>query len=429
MGREDMQALIEDAKKGYFKTVIFSSLSRFSRNTADALTFKELLVDALGIRMISVEENLDSDIDKDNMKFILFSMMNEKYAHDISLSARRGIRMSAKKGNFTGSIAPFGYKKVQINNRKTLEIVDKHAAIVRKIFELYINENMGEKKITNFLNDYLIPSPKGGVWGITTIQRILQNEAYTGRNVYSKYTVKKVYEDLNNLQNRKRKLVQKDPEKWERNDNKNWDEIIPDEMFRKAQEIRFKRSGGKRGNGVHTAVVNPLAGIIKCFHCGSNFVSMKSGKKGKDGKEYRYLICSTRRRKGVSGCENGLWIPLESYMDELIRNTKEKLAQFISVINIEEKIEKELNDSKHRPVVEIKPQKMSDMIEEEILKNRRYLFSLRKDLKNNEIDEEQFEFEKEETEKEIEKLQKQLKLVQPVEVKDKDEELIRSAIT
>ncbi|WP_081387619.1 recombinase family protein [Paenibacillus sp. FSL R10-2796] len=36
-----------------------------------------------------------------------------------------------------------------------------------------------------------ILSPKGGVWGITTIQGILTNEVYTGQNMFGKYEVKK----------------------------------------------------------------------------------------------------------------------------------------------------------------------------------------------------------------------------------------------
>ncbi|NLP50260.1 recombinase family protein [Bacillus sp. RO1] len=425
MGREDMQNLIEDAKKGYFKTIIFASLSRFARNTADALNVKELLVDALGIRLIAIDENYDSSVDKDNMKFTLFSMMNEKYAQDVSLRSRSGIRMSAKKGNFTGSRAPFGYKKVVVNQTKTLEIVEKDAEIVRMIYDLYVNEDMGEKQITNYLNARGIPSPTNKLWGITTLQRILQNEAYIGCNVYNKYTVEKRYDDLNNMQDRKKRLVQKAKEEWLRNEEKNWEAILEDEVFHKAQKIRQSRYKGSRG-GVRIVQVNPLADIIKCAHCGSNLVSMKAGKTGKNGQVYRYLICSKRRRQGEVACENGLWLPLEDYKTQLIQNVKEQFSKHISTINIEEKIERELKKQK-------KPTPSShitiEKLEKEITKNRRYLFELRKDLKNEEIDKEQYNFEKEEMEKEITKLQKQMKQLQPVgDIIESNEEIKRAIL-
>ncbi|MFD2880423.1 recombinase family protein [Paenibacillus rhizoplanae] len=83
-------------------------LSHFSRDTLDSLNLK---VDALGIRLISIEEDFDSLKDNDELKFQIISAVNQKLSEQFSLSSKRGIRQSALKGNFTGSVAPFGYRK------------------------------------------------------------------------------------------------------------------------------------------------------------------------------------------------------------------------------------------------------------------------------------------------------------------------------
>ncbi|USK78934.1 recombinase family protein [Peribacillus frigoritolerans] len=422
VAREDMQHLIDDAKKGYFNTVILSSLSRFARNVNDALNLKELLVDALNIRLISIDEAYDSAVDNDPMKFTLFALMNAKLSQDISLSSRRGIRQSAKRGNYTGSRAPFGYKKVIVDEKKTLQIVPEDAKIVQVIYELYVLHGLGEKRIIELLNEQGTPSPKGGLWGVTTVQRILQNEAYTGIHVFSKHTIKKVYDDLDNLQNRKKRLVQKDKKDWERNEVPFWEAIIEDETFQKAQEIRLLRGGGARG-GIRRLSVNAFAGIAKCAHCGSNFVSMKSGKEGKEGQEYRYLICSRRRRIGVSGCENSVWIPYEQFRDELLGEITRYLREAINVEAITEEVKIPTYNNK-----EENKEKEKAQIEELIKQNRKFLFELRKEMKIGEIDKEQYEFEKQELESTIEENLKKLRSFSSIEKPQIKDEEIRDRI-
>ncbi|OXB92605.1 recombinase family protein [Parageobacillus galactosidasius] len=425
MEREEINQLIKDAKKGYFSTIIFASLSRFSRDSLDAIALKRVLVNGLGIRLISIDDTYDSKVKDDEMIFTIISAVNQKLSEQISISSRRGIRESAMKGNFTGSRAPYGYKKVIINKDgrelKTLEIVEKDAEVVRKIYELYVYHNMGEKQIINYLNEQGIPSPKGGVWGITTVQRILQNEAYTGRNVFSKYTVKKVYEDLANMHHRKNRLVQTPKETWGRSEEKKWEAIIDDELFKKAQDKRMERGGGKRG-GVRNVKVNPFAGIIKCAHCGSNFVSMKSGKVGKSGQEYRYLICSSRRRMGIKGCKNDLWIPLEDFKKGLIKEITSSLSNLINV--------EEISATAKIPETNVNKlnEKKQKQLEQALKQNRKLLMDLRKDFKLGEIDEEQYQYEKETLEKEIQEIKEQLNQLVKTKENISSDEIIKQQI-
>lgn len=421
--REDIQKMLKDAKDRLFDTLIFASISRFSRDHLDALTLKRTLVNALGIRLIAIEENYDSLIDKDEMKFTLYAMIAQQQAEQISLSSRRGKRQSARRGNFTGSIAPYGYDKyINEQNLKSLKPNDK-AAIVKLIYDLYVNGSMGEKNITSYLNEQGIPSPKGGLWGITTIQAILKNEAYTGRNVYNKFVIKEAYDDSSNVNNRKKRQYQKDKETWLRNEQKNWEGIIDDDLFLKALEIRQERGGGKRG-GVRNKV-NLFAGIIKCGHCGSSLVCLKSknGKNPQDGKVYRHLVCSRRRRLGELGCDNNLWIPYFDFRDAIIQEVSSNLRHQIDIDNV---VEESIDQKVSFPKQDMNKERSS--LEKKMDINRKLLFELRKQKMMEEIDEEQYQYEKGMYENEIKKIGTQLEQVEKKETQHTNEEQLHEEV-
>jgi site-specific DNA recombinase len=402
VGRKEIQKLVADAKKGYFSTIIFASLSRFSRDTLDSLNLKRILVDMLGLRLVSIEEGFDSAKDNDELKFQIISAVNQKLSEQISLSSKRGIRQSALKGNFTGGITPYGYKKAKEGDRKTLVLDENTEPNVKLIFDLYTAHKMGEKAIVKYLNqEKKIASPKGGLWGLSSIQRILTNEVYTGENVFCKYEVKKVYNDINNLADRSNKQVQQDKSKWERTGTKTHEAIIDDDLFKLAQEIRLKRGGGKRG-GVRNKV-NVFAGMIFCKHCNASMISCKS-KARKDGQEYRYLICSSRRRQGESGCDNKLWIPYFDFRDSIIQEISAKLKKAMNAEEISSDYK-----SKIVRVNGVNSDKEQKRLEKLINSHRKLLFELRKQKMLGEIEDDQYRFEKAEYEKQITTYQSELK--------------------
>lgn len=405
VGRPAIQQLIKDAQARLFNNVIFASLSRFSRDTMDSLTLKRILVDSLGMRLISLDEGYDSYIDKDELKFQIISAVNQKMSEQISLSSKRGIRQSALKGNYTGSIPPFGYKKIVIADRKTLVPDEQTKDLVIMIFNLYTAHKMGEKQIVNYLNgERKIPSPKGGLWGITTIQRILQNEAYTGINVFGKYESKVKYNNIEDLSDRKKVLVQKNPLTWEKSNLiQTHEKLIDQELFQLAQEIRLQRGGGKRG-GIRNKK-NIFAGIIKCDHCNSAMVSMrtKSKSSNKVGLEYRYLICSRRRRQGEGGCVNNFWLPYHSFKNDLIEDITEQITKFLSVDDLFER---------HKGLITIDNLENENQVksnQKQIENTRKMLFELRKEKMSTGMDDKQYQFEKQLYEEELFRLEQQIK--------------------
>ncbi|GIO38874.1 serine recombinase [Paenibacillus antibioticophila] len=427
--REDVQRMIDDAKRGKISSIWFASLSRFSRDVIDAITLKRTLVNALKIRVVSIEDGYDSAKKDDELLFGIKAVINQNTSGDIGKSSRRGIEQSAEKGNYIGSIPPLGYKKVTIDDprmksgkRKTLEVIPDKAEIVRKIFDLYVNHGKGEKSIVNYLNGdnengELIPSYKGGVWGLTSVQRILQNEVYTGYNVYGRHTNEVHYNDLGNMLDRRKKLVQKHKSEWKKTKYQTHEAIISKELFDAAQEMRLKRGGGERGG--RREFVNAFAKMIFCAECGSAMVTMKSkSRNGTD--EYRYLLCSKRRRSGDRGCRNGKWIPYYSMRDELVGEILRRLKSRLSLIDS--------NDINASLPINRDNDKEKKQLEKRITDNRKWLFEIRRQNMQGELDKAQYDFEREQYEKEIEAAEKRMSVISANEQRVIDLERIKKEV-
>ena len=93
------------------------------------------------------------------------------------------MRESASRGFWVSSYAPFGYNRVMVQDgpkkRPTLEPDPDASRIVKRIFDM-AEAGKGMVNITSTLNDEGVASPKGKLWGKTSVHTILINGAYTG---------------------------------------------------------------------------------------------------------------------------------------------------------------------------------------------------------------------------------------------------------
>jgi site-specific DNA recombinase len=59
---------------------------------------------------------------------------------------------------------------------------------VREIFYLYVERGLSVRQIALWLRERGIPSPTGRpIWGTSTIDRLLRNEAYIGTMYYNRH--------------------------------------------------------------------------------------------------------------------------------------------------------------------------------------------------------------------------------------------------
>lgn len=259
--------------------------------------------------------DLRNEYDRDNFEREL-KRGNEflEYQKKIML---RGREQSVKQGNFIGSIAPYGYKKIVVLEGKkkchTLEIVEEQAEVVRMIFDMYVNQNMGRVNIARRLNDLNIKAPKGGLWKQDGIKDMLENEHYIGKVRWNWRKTVKVVEDGEVLAKRPKTEIGE----YMVYDGKQ-EPIISEELFYAARAKQGRNHKAK----AKTKVRNPLAGLVYC-QCG-RAMSYRTYKK--DGVERcaPRLLCDDQAYCKTSSC----------LYDEIIERVIDVLEQCVKDFEI-----------------------------------------------------------------------------------------------
>ena len=186
--RPEFRKMIDEASKpnAPFQEILVWKCSRFTRKREHAVAFKSMLR-RKGVRVVSITEHADDTPTGKLMEAIIESV-DEFYSENLAQEVTRGMRESASKGFWVSSYAPFGYNRVMVQDgpkkRPTLEPDEVASRIVKRIFEMAEAGN-GMVNITSTLNDEGVASPRGKLWGKTSVHSILINEAYTGTLIWA----------------------------------------------------------------------------------------------------------------------------------------------------------------------------------------------------------------------------------------------------
>lgn len=226
---------------------------------------------------------------------------------------RRGRELSVAAGNFIGSIAPYGYDKTVVMDGKrecpTLKINPEQAEVVRMVFDMYVNQDMGRVTIAKRLNEMGLKPMYGGLWAQDTIKTMLENEHYIGK---VKWNYRKTVVVVEDGEIRKTQPKAKIGE-YLIYEGKH-EAIISEELFRAAREKQGRNHRAK----AKTKVRNPLAGLVFC-QCGRAM-------------SYRtYLKDGVERSAPRMLCDNQAYCKTASCLyDEIIEKVIEVLKQCIA---------------------------------------------------------------------------------------------------
>src|SRR5215471_14848395 len=309
-GREGLQRLVNTAraKSRPFDCLLVDDSSRLARDLSDALRIFKTL-EFYGVTVVSVSQGIDSAQGNAGPLLAMHGIMDEQFLVDLSKKVHRGQEGRALLGYTTGGRV-FGYTNVPVEDPTRtgkygrpavlgvrLEINPEQAAIVRRIFQMYVEGN-GLRAIAVQLHDEGVPGPKGD-WSRYTIHEMLRNERYRGVFVWGR-TQKARNPETG------RKLSRATPEsKWRRVEVPEW-RIVPEELWKAVEDRRkratadFHRRGGmdrtKRGRSYL------FSGALICGKCGGSMVICAGG--GRRG--YVKYGCHSHKHNGV--CRNRLMI-------------------------------------------------------------------------------------------------------------------------
>lgn len=224
-----------------------TNLFRYTNTFIITLDFVFDLTDDFG------RERLKMELERGNWYLEAYKKMN-----------MRGRETSVQDGWFIGSVSPYGYNKIKVldgkRERPTLEVNELEADVVRMVFDLYVNQNMGLIKIAHHLNELGIKPRKCKLWTQSTIKDILINEHYIGKVRWNRRKGVTVVEDGEITQTRPKS------KKYYLFDGRH-PAIVDSDLFERAKT--------KQGTGTRVKskfdLRNALSGLIFC-HCGKAMV-------------------------------------------------------------------------------------------------------------------------------------------------------------
>ncbi len=254
--------LIYDIHNEIFDTLLVLKIDRLARDTSLLLEINELLEDK-EIALKSMKETFDTGSPTGKFTMTMFASIASLERETIKERSQQGIDRNARKGKWPGGPPPLGY---EINEDGYLEIEQKGAEVVRKIFKLYTEKNKSTTKMADYLNAQDIPTSaeiKGthpgnkGLWRASSISNILSKKIYKGEFIFREGTEDEIPIEV--------------------------PEIVSEKTWQKAASLRNENKCESRSSK-RTYL---LKGLIKCDECGLTYIG-----DGARTRKYSYYRCN-----------------------------------------------------------------------------------------------------------------------------------------
>ena len=339
--RPKMLELLEEVKNNMYDAVLCMDLDRLGRG---GMQDQGLILDTFkesNTLIITPDKiyNLNNELDEEMTEFKAFFARRELKM--ITKRMQRGRVKSVEEGKYIASTAPFGYKfEYDKDGKKSLVIDEEKAAIVRNIFDMYVNGN-GAYKIKVWLDNMGIKTNNGIPFSEQAIRRILKNELYKGYVSWNNYTKK----GTKTIKLPKEKLIIAKGQH---------EAIVSEEIWNKADEIRLNNQIVPTGNNKN--MTNPLSGLVKCACCGHTMTNKSSTYK--EG-PIQFMCCKfCNENRGVKNyvLENTILEYLEDILQEfenqILSNKMEnkendRIENLKHTLSLLEKESTELNKQKN----------------------------------------------------------------------------------
>lgn len=277
--RVEFNKMISDAKAGLIDRIVTKEVSRFARNTVDTLQITRELSD-VGVSVYFVTDSIDTSEADDEFQLTIMASVAQKESQKTSKRVKWGQERRMEQGVvFGGSL--LGYDVID----GVMHINEEGAAIVREVFEKYVNQEKGANTICNELREEGKKPLSGGDWNIQHIIRILRNEKYVGDLVQKKtYTPDYLSHGKKYNHGEEPFIVIKN----------HHEPIVSRELFDAAQARLDSRT--RESSKVGHSNRYWLSGKIVCGRCGERYVARY--RQNKDGSTSKYWACGEAHLHG-----------------------------------------------------------------------------------------------------------------------------------
>ena len=180
--RDGFNRMVNDALDGKIDLILTKSLSRFARNTVDALTTIRKLK-AAGVAVYFQRENINTMDSAGEFLLTLMSSFAEEESRSISENVTWAVRRRYAQGIYHLPGLLLGYQRSPVGE---IQVDEAGARVVRFIYLLAL-AGVSSTDICRILMEYNIPSPgESEVWESKTVRSILKNEKYMGDAILQK---------------------------------------------------------------------------------------------------------------------------------------------------------------------------------------------------------------------------------------------------
>lgn len=285
--RDSFNRMIRDAKAGRFDFIITKEISRFSRSTLDSIKYtQELLEHDVGVLFQNDNINtLDSDSE---FRLVVMAGVAQDEVRKLSERLKFGFRQAIKNGHVLGNDKLWGYDKKDC----VLTINEEEAQVVRRIFDLYANQQVGIRRISQMLYDEGFTSRKGNAFNVLTIRHILCNPKYKGWYCANKSQT---------VDYRSKRKIFLDESEWVMYPDPSIPAIVSEELWDRANALYKRRSQQMMSHQSAAEFHNryPYSGKIVCEEHSESF--HRQVLKSKAG-EKEVWQCRVYRNKGRAAC-------------------------------------------------------------------------------------------------------------------------------
>jgi site-specific DNA recombinase len=331
--RTNLQELLTYCGKnrGAVSQVVVADLSRLARNVADQGTIIARLAD-MKIALVSVDEPHIDRSAAGRLSANLLGSVNQFYSDVLSERVRYRMAEAVKGGRFVWR-APLGYRNVNKNGIKNLEIDSERAPLIRTAFELAATGLYRREDIRKKVNAMGLRTIRGSPITAQTFWPMLRNPIYMGW----------IHSGGNKVRG-------------------NFEALVNEELFITVQDVLR----GKRVPVPHKRVSEdfPLRGFIRCCECDKPLTA--GWARGRGNKQYARYWCYTKGCNAVGISRDGL----ENHfvgMLAMLQPTAELIAKLPEIAATTWKLRKERIEQEQR--------QLSNRLNEEKALNQRAIES------------------------------------------------------
>ncbi|MCH8281350.1 MAG: recombinase family protein [Chloroflexi bacterium] len=261
--RVEYRRMLEYVMDGGADTVVVQLLDRFGRNPGEILQRYWQLQDS-GVSVVATDEDI-----KDELLLLIKAGIAGAESRRTSERVKANMSRAVQKGVHAAR-APFGLKRVYQGRETKWEIDPLEAPVLREMYRLAVEENLGYKRIGDTLTQMGYRARGGRPFASFTVQRILSNEALVGTLAYGKHPRKgNPQPEIVRVKDFFPAILSED--EWQR--------------LQDRQTIRRETGRGRTHSSFYL-----LSGIARCGHCGGPMTG-KAGAPYK-GKQYLNYRCS-----------------------------------------------------------------------------------------------------------------------------------------